>query len=65
MRKVKHTTLDTAIYDRLRQVRMSEAERLVAIDALRTAEQIAAAIFWIRNRFVALGSFFMKPSLKH
>jgi hypothetical protein len=65
MRKAKQTTLDSGIYARVREVQMSEAERQLAVNALHGAEQFAEAIVWIRDRFVALGHAFMKPSLKH
>lgn len=65
MRKAKQTTLDSGIYARVREVQMSEAERNLAIRALHGAEQFADALAWIRDRFVALGHVFMKPSLKH
>jgi hypothetical protein len=65
MRKAKQTTLDSGVYARVREVQMSEAERAMAISALHSAEQFAEVLVWIRDRFVALGQVFMKPSLKH
>jgi hypothetical protein len=65
MRKANQRSLNSGIYARVREVQMSAADREMAIKALHGAEQFADAILWIKDRFVALGQVFMKPSLKH
>jgi hypothetical protein len=44
---------------------MPAADRQNAIKALQHAEAIADAVLWVRNKIVALGTLFLKPSLKH
>jgi hypothetical protein len=65
MRKANERVLDSGIYARLRDVRMSEADRQDAVAALLQAEQIAAAILWVKQSVSGIGHVFLKPSLKH
>ena len=65
MRKANERAVDSGIYARLREMRMSEHDRRVAMGALRDAEQIATAILWVTEKVYALGGVFLKPSLKH
>lgn len=65
MRKANERAFDSVIYARIREARLSEYERRNALNALRTAEGIADAILWAKEKFAALGHFFLKPSLKH
>jgi len=65
MRKANERAVDSGIYGRLREMRMSEHDRRIAIGALRDAEQIAEAILWVTEKVTAFGGLFLKPSLKH
>ena len=65
MRKANERTLDSGIYARLRDVRMSDADRANAEKALRQAERIAVALVWAKQRIADFGHAFLKPSLKH
>lgn len=65
MRKANERVLDSGIYARLRDVRMSEADREDAVAALLQAEQIAAAIQWFKQCVAGIGHAFLNPSLKH
>lgn len=65
MRKANQRALDSVIYTRIREARMSDLERQNALHALRVAEQIVSAIVWGKDKITAIGNFFLKPSLKH
>ena len=65
MRKAKQTSFKTDVYKLVENTRMSESDRLVAINALRDAEMIADAFGWLKGKFESLGHYFLKPSLRH
>jgi len=65
MRKDKQTAFRSEIYKVLEDSRLSESDRLVAMHALRDAELIADAWVWLKEKVEALGSYLLKPSLKH
>lgn len=65
MRETNERRLNTSIYARLREIPMSRADREDAIHALQQAERVVDAIAWLKNRVVALGGVFLKPSFKH
>lgn len=65
MSKVYQKGYPTDVYASIRATRMSEAERLAAVKAMQDAEAIAEALIWVRDKFAALGNFFLHPSLKH
>ena len=65
MRKANERAVDSGIYARLREMRMSEHDRRIAVGALRGAEQIAEVLLWITEKASAVGGLFLKPSLKH
>ncbi|MGH8662263.1 MAG: hypothetical protein ACREUB_10955 [Burkholderiales bacterium] len=44
---------------------MSDVDRQKAIDAMLKAEAFASALFWVREKVAAIGTWFLKPSLKH
>jgi hypothetical protein len=44
---------------------MSDRDRQVAIGALRVAEGFSVAVFWVREKLAAMGTWFLKPSVKH
>ena len=56
----------SVIYDKISTVRMSEHERLVAINAMHDADAIVEAIVWFVTKVEQLGaSLFLKHSVKH
>ncbi len=56
----------SVIYDKINTVRMSEQERLVAINAMHDADAIVNAIIWISSKIEQLGAvLFLSPSTKH
>jgi hypothetical protein len=65
MRESNERALITGIYARLREIRMSRADRETAIHALQQAELIVEAITWLKSRVAAIGGIFLKPSLRH
>jgi len=65
MRKAKQTGFKTDVYKLLENTRMTESDRLVAINALQDAEMIADAFGWLKERFESLSHYFLKPSLRH
>ena len=65
MRKANERRIDSGIYARLRQVRMSRIDREHAVESLRQAEQLVGAILWVKEKVAACGNYFLKPALKH
>jgi hypothetical protein len=65
MRKVNQTAVGSDVYALIRGAHMSDRDRQVAIDALRVAEAFADAMLWVKEKVSALGTFFLKPSVKH
>jgi len=58
--------IGSTIYDRINTVRMSDAERQVAINAMHDAELLVDAFVWISRKIEQLGDLlFLKPSVKH
>lgn len=64
MSKTMEIKIGSTIYDRINAVRMSDAERQVAMNAMRDAEMIVDTMVWIGKKFEQLGALFLKPSLK-
>ncbi|HSE02432.1 MAG TPA: hypothetical protein VLB72_17045 [Burkholderiales bacterium] len=44
---------------------MSELERHKALNVMRMAEGFADALIWAREKVAAMGTWFLKPSVKH
>ena len=65
MRNVNQMAGGSDIYALIQKARMSDRERQVAIDALRVAEAFADAILWVKGKVAVLGTYFLKPSMKH
>ncbi len=65
MRKANERALDSVIYARIRAARISEADRQIAINAYRNAEQLVDLFEWMKAKVAAFGNSFLKPSLKH
>jgi len=66
MRKPLEIKIGSAIYNNINTVRMSEAERLVAINAMQNADLLVDAFVWTAKKIEQLAErLFLKPSLKH
>ena len=65
MRKVNQSAVGSDIYAVIRRAQMSDLDRQVAINAVRVAEAFAEAVLWVKGKVTAIGSFFLKPSMKH
>jgi hypothetical protein len=64
MSKTNKIKIGSTIYERINATPMSDAERQVAINTMRDAENIADAILWISKKFEQLGALLHKASLK-
>jgi Tat protein secretion system quality control protein TatD with DNase activity len=65
MRKVNQNAVGSDVYALIQRARMSELDRQVAVDAMRIAEAFADAVFWVKEKVAAIGTCFLKPSVKH
>jgi hypothetical protein len=65
MRKVNQTAIGPDVYALVQRVQMSERDRHDAIEALRVAEGFAAAVLWVKGKVAEMGTWFLKPSVKH
>ena len=65
MSKDNRKTIASDIYALIRRAQMSDRERQVAVDALRIAEGFSRAIVWVKEKATGLGTYFLKPSMKH
>jgi hypothetical protein len=58
--------LGSTILARIDAVRMSEAERQVAIGAMHDANLLVDGFVWVANKIEQIGErLFLRPSLKH
>jgi hypothetical protein len=65
MRKVKHTGFGPDVYALLKRTQMSDLERQKAFEAMRMAEGFANALMWAREKVAVIGTWFLRPSVKH
>jgi hypothetical protein len=65
MRKFKQMAFGPEIYGAIRKAHLSELDRQKALDAMRTAELFADAVLWVKEKVAAIGTWFLKPSMKH
>jgi hypothetical protein len=65
MRKDKQSAYRSEIYKVLESARLTESDRLVAINAMQDAESIVNAFLWVQEKIAAVGQYFLKPSLRH
>ena len=65
MSKDNRKTMASDIYALIQRARMSDRERQVAVDAVRIAEAFTRAILWVKEKATGLGTYFLKPSMKH
>jgi hypothetical protein len=58
--------LGSTVVGRINAVRMSEAERLVAIGAMHDADMLVDGFAWVAKKIEQIGErLFLRPSLKH
>jgi hypothetical protein len=58
--------IGATIVGRINAARMSEAERQVALNAMRDADLLVDAIVWVVRKIEQFGErLFLKPALKH
>ena len=65
MRKINQTTVGSDVYALIRKAQMSDRDREVAINAMRVAGAFVDAVLWVKEKVAAIGTFFLKPSMKH
>ena len=65
MRKVNQIKAGSDIYALVQRAQMSELDRQVAMDAMRIAEAFTDAVLWVKEKVTAIGTCFLKPSVKH
>jgi hypothetical protein len=66
MNTEREIKIDSTIYDRINALRISDAERQVAMNAMHDAELLVDAFFWVSRKIEQLGSLlFLKPSVRH
>ncbi len=65
MRKVNQIKPGSDIYALIQRAHMSDLDRQKAIDAVRVAEGFADAVLWVKEKVSALGTYILKPSVKH
>ena len=65
MRKVNQTFMGPEVYALIRRARMSDLNRQIAVNALGVAEAFAEAVLWVKEKVAAIGTCFLKPSVKH
>jgi len=65
MRKVNQINAGSDLYALIHRAHMSDLDRQKAIDAVRVAEGFADAMLWVKEKVSAIGTWFLKPSVKH
>ncbi len=68
-KRMMHIEFDSNVYERIDTVRMSDAERQVAINAMRDADLLIDAFVWISKKIELLAErlyrLALKPSFKN
>ncbi len=66
MSKTLEVKIGSAVYKHINTVRMSEAERQVAINAMQDADLLVDAFVWVSKKIERLVErLSLKPALKH
>ena len=65
MSKDNRKNMASDIYVLIQRAQMSDRERQVAFDAVRIADAFARVILWVKGKAAGLGTYFLKPSMKH
>lgn len=56
----------STIVGRINSARMTDADRLVALSAMRRAEMIVDGFVWVARKIEQIGErLFLKPQLRH
>ena len=55
----------TDIYQKINSSRLSERDRQVAVNALKSADMIVDGFLWVGQKIEQAGTWFLHPSLKH
>jgi len=65
MSKVNQKATGNSIYALIQRVQLTDRERQVAVGAIHIAEGVASAVLWVKGKVAAMGTWFLKPSVKH
>ena len=65
MRKVNQKSAGSDVYALIQRARMNDLDRQIAINAVGIGEAFADAVFWVKEKVAAIGTCFLKPSVKH
>ena len=65
MRKVTQKTIGPDLHALIEKAHLSDRDRQIATDAMRVAEGFADAVLWVKEKVAAIGTWFLKPSVKH
>ncbi|MDB5867424.1 MAG: hypothetical protein JWO70_5230 [Betaproteobacteria bacterium] len=66
MNKDMEIKLGSTVVGRINAVRMSDAERLVAIGAMHDADMLVDGFAWVAKKIEQIGErLFLRPQLKH
>lgn len=66
MSKTLEVKIGSAMYKNINTVRMSEAERRVAVNAMQNADLLVDVFVWMSKKIEQVAErAFLKPSLKH
>ena len=65
MSKVNQKAAGNSIYALIERVQLTDRERQVAVGAIHIAEGFASVVLWIKGKVAAMGTWFLKPSVKH
>ena len=65
MRKVNQRSAGSDIYALIQRARMNDFDRQIAINAAGIGEAFAEAVLWVKEKVAAIGTCFLKPSVKH
>lgn len=65
MRKVNQIKAGSDVYALIQRAQMSDRDRQVAINSIRVAEGFVDAVLWVKEKVAAIGTYFLKPSVKH
>ena len=65
MRKVNQRSAGSDVYALIQRARMNELDRQIAVNAVGIAEAFAEGVLWVKEKVAAIGTCFLKPSVKH
>jgi hypothetical protein len=65
MRKVNQTSVRSDVHALIQRARMNDLDRQIAVNAVRVGEGFAEAVLWVKEKVAAIGTCFLKLSVKH